>query len=105
IGDNVCRHGRAQFSVALVDILNGAFALIAARQIEIDVRPFAALLGEKPLKKKVHPDRINGGDAKRVADGAVGCRAASLNENILSAAEAHDVPNDQKISSEVEFFD
>ena len=45
IGDDVRRHRRAQFSVALVHILNRALALISTWQIEIDVRPLAALLG------------------------------------------------------------
>ena len=45
IGDDVRRHRRAQLPVALVHILNRALALIAAGQIEIDVRPFAALFG------------------------------------------------------------
>ena len=105
IGDHVGGHGRAQFPVALVDVLNGALALIAAGKIEIDVRPFAALFGKKPLEEQVHADRIDGGDAQRVADRAVGRRAASLHQNIVLAAEANDVPDDQEIAGEVEFFD
>ncbi len=45
IGDDVGGHGGAELAVAFVDILNGALALIAAGKIEIDVGPFAALLG------------------------------------------------------------
>ena len=105
IGDDVGGHGRAQFSVAFVDILNGALALVAAGQIEIDVRPFAALFGEESFEEKIHADGIDRGDAERVADGAVGGRAAPLHENILLAAEADDVPDDQKIAGEIELFD
>ena len=50
IGNDVGRHRGAQFPVALINILNRAFALIAAGQIEIDVRPFATLFGKKPLE-------------------------------------------------------
>ena len=104
IGDDVRGHGRAQFSVALVDVLNGALALVAAGQIEIDVRPFAALFGKKSLEEQIHSHRIDGGDAERVADGAVGRRAAPLHQNILLAAEANDVPDDQEVAGEIRAF-
>ncbi len=94
-----------KLSVALVDVLNGALALVAAGKIEIDVGPFAALFGKKALEEQVHADRIDGGDAERVADRAVGGRAAPLHQNVLLAAEAHDVPDDQEIAGEVELFD
>ena len=92
-------------SVALVHILNGALPLIAAGEIEIDVRPFAALFGQKSLEEKVHPDRIDRGDAERVADGAIGRGAASLHENVLFTAKADDVPDDQEIAGQIELFD
>ncbi len=59
IGDDVGGHRRAELTVARVDVLNHLLAAIAARQIEIDVRPFAAFLREKPLEQQVHarPDR------------------------------------------------
>ena len=43
ISNHVRRHRRAQLSIALINILNCPLALIAARQIEIDVRPLAPL--------------------------------------------------------------
>src|SRR5215472_11767471 len=46
IRNDVRGHSRAEFSEPLVDILNGALALVAAGQIDVDVRPLAALLGE-----------------------------------------------------------
>src|SRR6185369_1222301 len=42
ISDDIRGHRRAEFSVALVNVLNRLLALIAARQVEIDVRPFAS---------------------------------------------------------------
>ena len=105
IGDDVGGHGGAELAVALVDILNGFFALVAAGQIEIDVGPFAALFGKEALEEQVHADGIDGGDAERIADGAVGGRAASLHENVLLAAEADDVPDDQEIAGELELLD
>ena len=104
IGDHIGRHRRAQFSVTFVDVLNGALALIAAGKIEIDVGPFAALFGKESLEEQIHAHRIHGGDSQRIADRAIGRRAAALHQNILFAAEANDVPNDQEIAGEIEFF-
>jgi hypothetical protein len=43
--------------------------------------------------------------AEGVADRRVGRRAASLRQNSLLAAEAHDVPDDEKVAGEVELAD
>ena len=51
IGDHIRGHRCAEFSVTFIDILNGTFTLVAAREIQIDVRPFAAFLRKKTLKK------------------------------------------------------
>ena len=59
IRDDVGRHRRAQLSVAPVDVLNDLLAPVAARQIEIDVRPLAALLRQETLEEQLHPDRID----------------------------------------------
>ena len=59
----------------------------------------------KRSKSKFHADGIDGGDAERVADGAIGGRSAALHQNVLLAAEADQVPDDQEISFEIEFFD
>ena len=88
-----------------IDVLDHPLAAIAARQIEIDVGPLAALLRQKPLEQQIHPDRIDGGDAQAVADGAVGRRAAPLDENPLLAAEIDDVPDDQEVAGEIELLD
>ena len=105
VGDDVGGHGRAEFAITLIDVLNGALALGAAGQVEIDVRPLAALLGEKALEEQVHSNRIDGGDAERVADHAVGRRAAPLHQNALAPAELHDVPDDEEVAGESELGD
>src|SRR5436189_73159 len=86
----------------LSEELNGPLAPIAARQIEIDVGPLAALFRQEALEQQVHADRIDGGDPEAVAHGAVGRRSAPLHENALLPAEIHDVPDDQEIAGEVE---
>ena len=105
ISNDVGGHGRAAFTVAFVQILDNALALVAAGQIEIDVGPLAAFFRKKTLEKQFHADGIDGGDAQRIADGAVGGRASSLHQNVLLATEADQVPHDQKISGQLEFFD
>ena len=105
IGDHVGGHRSAQLAVLLIDVLDDALAPIAARQIEIDVGPLAALFRQEPLEQQVHPDRIDGGDAEAVADGAVGGRPASLHEDPLLAAEIDDVPDDQEVAGEIELLD
>src|SRR5689334_18452117 len=105
VGDDVCCHRSAEPSVLLIDVLNDALAPIAAGQIEIDVGPFAALLGEKPLEQQIHADRIDRRDAEAVADGAIGRGAAPLHEDRLLTAKIHDVPDDEEIPREVELLD
>src|SRR6202008_4527478 len=52
ISDDVCGHRRAMFSVALVNVLDRLLALVAARQIEIDVGPLASFFRKKAVKQK-----------------------------------------------------
>ena len=105
IGDDVGGHGGAAFAITLVNILNDFFALVAAGQVEIDVGPLAALFGKKTLEEQFHADGVDRGDAERVADGAVGGGSASLHKNVLLAAVADQVPDDEKVSGEFKFFD
>src|SRR5258706_12982054 len=105
VSNDVGSHRRPQFSVAFVDVLNRALALVSTGQIKIDVRPLTTLLGKKSLEQKFHADRINRGNSQAITDGAIGRRASSLNQDSLSPAKLHDVPNDQEIAFELEFFD
>src|SRR2546427_8811102 len=105
VADDGRRHGGAALAVAAVDVLDDLFAAIAGGQIEVDVGPLAALLGEEALEEEAHADRIDRRDAERVADRAVGGRAAPLAEDAVLAAEADDVPHDQGIAGAVEPLD
>ena len=105
IGDDVGGHRRAEPAVFLVDVLNDLLAPVAARQIEIDVGPLAALLREKPLEQQIHRDRIDRGDAEAVADRAVGGRPAPLHEDVVLAAVVDDVPDDEEVAGEIELLD
>ncbi len=105
IGDHIRRHRAAAFPVAAINVLDDFLALFAAGQIEIYIGPFAAFLGEKALEQKFHLDRVDSGDSERVADRAVGRRAAALRHDSILAAKLHDIPHDQKITGEFQLLD
>src|SRR5437016_6293602 len=64
ISDHVGGHCRAKFSVAFIYVLNSALALVAAGQIQIDVRPFSSLFGKKTFEKQIHPNGIDRSNSK-----------------------------------------
>src|ERR1019366_8660074 len=66
--------------------------------------PLAALFAEEAFEEKVHADGVDGGDFERVADGAIGGAAAALREDVVLFAEAHDVPDDEEVTGEMELF-
>src|SRR5499427_332737 len=105
IGDDVGGHGRAQASVALVDVLDDLLAPITARQVEVDVGPLPALLGKEALEEQLHAHRIHRGDAQRVADRAIGGGAASLHQDVVMTAVLDQVPHDEEVAREVEAAD
>ena len=105
VRDDIGRHRRAVPAVLLVHVLDDAFAPVAARQIEIDVRPLAALFRQEALEEQFHAHRVDGRDPEAVAHGAVGRRSAPLRENPLPAAEIDDVPDNQEVTGEFEFLD
>src|SRR3982751_6462869 len=84
-----------------IQMLNRALAAIAAREIEIDVRPFAALFGQEALEQQIHADGIDGGDPEAVAHGAIGRRTAPLNQNVFLTAVIDDVPDNEEVAPEI----
>ena len=83
-------------------MLDDRFTPLAAREIQIDVGPFAARFAEKSFEQELHADRVHRRDPERVADRAVGRRATSLDQDVVGAAVLDDVPDDQEIAREVE---
>jgi len=51
ITDDVRRHRCAKLSIAFVDVLDHALALVARRKIEINVRPLVAIVVQKSLEQ------------------------------------------------------
>src|SRR6516165_4959076 len=98
IGDDVGRHSRTEFAITVVNILNRLLALIAAGKIEIDIRPLAPLLRKEAFKQQLHSNGVDGRNAQRITDRAIGSRASSLNQDALLAAVTHNVPDNKEIS-------
>ena len=105
ISNDIGRHGSAALAVTLVHVLDGSLALIAAGQVNIDIGPLAAFFGEEALEEQIHAHGIYRSYSQRVTDGAVCCRSAPLCQDALLAAEANNVPDNQKVASEIEFLD
>src|SRR5438093_2783115 len=105
IRNDIRRHRCAQRAVSLIDVLNGAFTLIAAGQIKVDVRPFAAFFRQKSFEEQLHLHGIDGRDSERITNRAVRGGTAALHEDVVFAAEPDDVPDDQEIAFKPEPFD
>ena len=70
-----------KLAVPLVHVLDGPLTIITGGQIKVDVGPLSTHLGEKALEEQLHADRIDGGDAERIAHSRVGSRAAALHQD------------------------
>ena len=74
-------------------------------KVDVDIGNLAALLGHEAFEEQVHLDRIDGGDAQRVADRRVRRRTATLAEHAELGRRAHDIPDDQEVSGEIHLGD
>src|SRR5207302_2065094 len=57
---------------------------------------------QEALEEQFHADRINCGDFQGIADGRVCRTAAALNQDVVTLAEADDVPNDEEVSGKTQ---
>src|SRR5207302_2685158 len=105
ITDYVRGHGRAVFSVAAINFLNDRFTPIAAGKIEIDIGPAFPAFVQEPFENEIVAHRIDRRNSEAITDRAVGRAAATLDHNVVLAAEIDDVPDNQEISGEPEFND
>ncbi len=105
IGTDIRGHRRAAFAVAQIHVLNCFFPLVAARKIQVNIRPFPALFRQKALEQQIHTDRIDGRNAQRIAHRAVCRRPPALHQNPAFEAVADDVPDDEKITGQLQLLD
>src|SRR4030095_296199 len=97
--------GCAVFAVTPVNFLDDPFAPIAARKIEIDVRPAFAAFTKETFEDEMIAHRIDRRDPETKTDRAVGRAPAALDHDVIFAAEIDDVTDDQKITGKAEFLD
>src|ERR1700732_3155851 len=74
-------------------------------KIDIDIGRLAAFFRDEPFEQQIVAPGIDGGDAKNIADGRVGGRAAALAQNVLAAGEADDGIYRQKVRRVFEGLD
>ena len=92
IRDHVRRHRRAQLAITLIHVLNRLLALLSRRQIEIDVRPLAPVLAQKPLEQQLHPHRIDRRNLQRITNRRIRRAAPSLHQNVVRLAVTAQCP-------------
>jgi hypothetical protein len=68
VSDDVGGHGGAVRREAPVNFLDHALTLVAAGEIDVDVRPGVAAVAQKALEKQAAADGIDVGDAEGKAD-------------------------------------
>ena len=60
-----------------------ALALVAGRQIEIDIRPLAAVFAQEALEKQFHAHGIDGSNFERITNCGVSRRPAPLHQDAV----------------------
>ena len=90
--------GDVRAAVFLGDVFDH-FAAAPHAEVDVDVGHRHALGIEKALEEQIVFERIDVGDAQRVADQAAGRRAASrAHGNALGARVADEIPDDQEVT-------
>src|SRR5581483_3049684 len=102
IRDYIGGHRGAAFTITLIDVLDDLFTLIAARQINIDIRPFAALFRQEALEQQLHLHRVDGGYTEGIANRGVRRRTPALRQDLIFATELYDIPHDQEVAGEAQ---
>src|SRR4051812_21664870 len=105
IRNDIGGHCSTESAVALINVLNRAFALLAARQIEIDIGPFAALFGKESLEEQLHFHRIDRRNPECIANCAIRRRTAALDQNVVFQTELNNVPDDEEVAFKTKLFD
>ncbi len=59
-------------------------------EVHVDIRRLPPLLRDETLEQQIVALGVDGGDAKHIANGAVGGGAAALTKNVPAASEAND---------------
>ena len=104
VADDVGDHGRVLAAVLPVHELDRLLAAPVA-DVQVDVRRFGTLAGQKALEQQLHAHRVDGGDSQAITHRRVGGRAASLTEDSPFAAEVDYFMYREEVAAVVEIFD
>ena len=101
VGDDVGDLRGVVAAVAFVDVLNRLLPQVRF-DVDVDVGRPVARRGQEPLEQQLVGDRVDVGDAQRVADRRVGRRSPALGEDAVVPAEPGDVVHHQEVAREVQ---
>ena len=101
VGDDVGHLSRVVAAVAVVDVLDDLLAQVRF-DVDVDVRRPVARRRQEPLEQQLVGDRVDRGDAERVADRRVGRRSPALAQDVVLPAEPGDVVHHQEIARELQ---
>ena len=104
VGDHVGHLGRVVAAVLGEHVLDDLLAAVAL-DVDVDVGRPVALGRQEALEQEAEPDRVGLGDVQGVADRRVGGAAPALAQDVLLAAEADEVPDDEEVAGEPELLD
>ena len=104
VRDDVGHLRRVAAAVALVHVLDDLLAPLRL-DVHVDVRRPVTRRREEALEEQPEVDRVDVGDAERVADGRVGRRAAPLAVDVQPLAHLRDVPHHEEVAGEAELAD
>ena len=83
VGDDVGDLGGVVAAVAVVDVLDGLLAQVRF-DVDVDIRWPVPRRGQEPLEQQLVGDRVDVGDAERVADRRIGRRSPALGTGCCS---------------------
>ena len=105
ISNDIGCHRGTVFSIAVINLLDHAFASVATGQVQIDIRPAGMSFTEKAFKEQFTFNGIHRGNPQAVTDRTIRRTATTLDHHSAFSTEIDDVPNDQKVTGESKFFD
>ena len=104
IADDLADERGTIAAVLRVDVLDDLLAPLML-EVNVDVGRLVAFAAHEALEEDIDPVWIHRRDAERVADGAVGGRAAPLAEDAAGARKGNDVVHGQEVRRIAEVVD
>src|SRR4051812_17940357 len=87
-----------------VDILDH-FLTTLVLEVDVDIGRLGSLFTQEAFEQQIGALRVDGGDAERITDRAIGGAAATLTQNLARLGHLHDLLRAQEISRYVNLAD